>query len=548
VLGVLCHDDELARVREFFELFKTPWTRYEQHGSYDLVLVTMPDAVASVDARLVIAFAPPAVAPAAGARAGARAGRDTVTIESEGIRIPLYCGVRALAGGSPRARLAPTGEPAVVELHSDGRTVIRCGYNLVSEVDFLLSTGQPAEHADTPTLDLHIALLRRWITDAGVSFLEIPPVPAGCDVLACLTHDVDFLGIKRHRFDRTLCGFLYRATVGSMLDVLARRRRVGHMLKNWVAVLALPLVHAGLLEDPWLPFDRYAAAERDLRSTFFLVPFGGRTGRRLGAGEGDPRRAVPYGVAEARSEVERLIELGFEVGVHGIDAWSDADQARAERDAVTRAGASGPLGIRMHWLYFDEAAPAKLDQAGFDYDATMGYNDAIGFRAGTAQVFRPASAEHLLELPLLVQDTALLFPRRMHLREQEALERTIALIDTTRELGGVMTISWHERSLVPERQWDGVYRGLLDALQGRGATVLRARDVVSWFRARRAVDLEGADLEGALTLHQAGVDDVRPHALDLRVRAHRPGAGASDVPISVERLQELVSLSRVARV
>ena len=40
----------------------------------------------------------------------------------------------------------------------------------------------------------------------------------------------------------------------------------------------------------------------------------------------------------------------------------------------------------MHWLYFDRIAGAAR-AAGFTYDSTWGYNEAVGYRAGTSQVF-----------------------------------------------------------------------------------------------------------------------------------------------------------------
>ena len=46
----------------------------------------------------------------------------------------------------------------------------------------------------------------------------------------------------------------------------------------------------------------------------------------------------------------------------------------------------------MHWLYFGDDSPKTLEAAGFDYDSTCGYNDAVGYRAGTSQVFLWSSA------------------------------------------------------------------------------------------------------------------------------------------------------------
>ena len=60
----------------------------------------------------------------------------------------------------------------------------------------------------TPTLELHIALLRHLLLQSGVSFVEIPPRPGDYDFICCLTHDVDFFGIRRHKWDRTLAGFV----------------------------------------------------------------------------------------------------------------------------------------------------------------------------------------------------------------------------------------------------------------------------------------------------------------------------------------------------
>ncbi len=84
---------------------------------------------------------------------------------------------------------------------------------------------------------------------AGVAFVEIPPVPAGYDFIGCLTHDVDFVGIKDHRFDHTMWGFLYRCFVVSLIRALRGKLEWSKCLLNWKAGLSLPLVHLGLRDD-----------------------------------------------------------------------------------------------------------------------------------------------------------------------------------------------------------------------------------------------------------------------------------------------------------
>jgi hypothetical protein len=537
VIGVRCNEGEREVVREFFELFKTPWAFYEPGAFFDVVLDSAQEATGEIDAPVLIIFT-------------TAASPDTVRrgciLEADGQALPLYGAAVALTGdGSPRGRVAGTKETLVMEKASAGQTVLRCGYSLFDEVELLLTRGQPIEHASVATLDVHIALLRAWIVEAGAEVIEIPPVPPSYSFLACLTHDVDFLGIRRHRADTTLLGFLARATAGSVLDVVRRRRTLMQLLRNLAAVLSLPLVHLRLKPDFWLPFERYAEVEGDLRSTFFLVPFANRAGRGLD-GPSDPRRAVRYGVAEARAWGQWLRARGSEVALHGIDAWSDVESAREERDAVLAVTGERDLGVRMHWLYLDPDSVAKLDQARFTYDSTFGYNDVVGWRAGTTQVFRPLGAERMLELPLHIQDTALLYPRRMHCRPSEATRICRALIDETRKLGGVLTVSWHERSLVPERQWDVVYRELLDDLRRAGASIRPARDVVAWFELRRAVDLEAADIDRVALSSLAARESCEAPEPTLLIRVHGLD-GTTEVAAHSDDVDALLSSGRSTR-
>ena len=95
----------------------------------------------------------------------------------------------------------------------EARVLARIGYDLFSEVRTLLTSGQPVANAGLPALELHIAFLRDLITCSGVPLVEIPPVPDGYQFIACLTHDVDHPSIRRHEWDHTMFGFLYRAII-----------------------------------------------------------------------------------------------------------------------------------------------------------------------------------------------------------------------------------------------------------------------------------------------------------------------------------------------
>ena len=382
----------------------------------------------------------------------------------------------------------------------------RIGYDLFGEVRKLLTVGQPSANANMPALELHIAFLRDLITGCGVPLVEIPPVPDGYPFIACLTHDVDNPSIRQHKWDHTMFGFLYRAVFGSLSNLLRERIRVGGLLTNWAAALKLPFVHMGLAKDFWRGFDdRYLELENGLSSTFFVIPFKNDPGKNS-HGPAPMFRAARYGAADIADTIRKLMIAGSEVGLHGIDAWLDSTRGRAEIEEIRRLTGASEIGVRMHWLYYDQQSPVALEKAEADYDSTIGYNETVGYRAGTTQAYKPLTATRLLELPMHVMDTALFYPAYLGLSSGEASRLLGRMVDNAVQFGGCLTINWHDRSLSPERLWDACYRDLVQDLKSRGAWFSTAGQAISWFRKRRSVVFE--------------TDGVEPNAVCAKVTAH----------------------------
>ena len=384
--------------------------------------------------------------------------------------------------------------------------------------------------ASTPTLELHIEVLRNLLLDSGIAFVEIPPRPLDHDFVCCLTHDVDFYGIRRHAFDRTLAGFIARASAGTAADLLRGRRRASEALRNWTALLSLPFVFLNRVRDLWRPFDDYARAENGLPSTFFLIPFRQRPGVAPD-GTTNPVRAVAYQVSDIAEDVKDAAARGSEIAVHGIDSWHDAGCGRAEMAQVASVIGRRPNGIRMHWLYFSDRSAGQLESAGFEYDSTCGYNDVVGYRAGTSQVFRLPGAERLMELPLTIMDTALLYRGRMNLSSDDALRVCRGIVAHACRLGGTLVINWHDRSLAPERLWGWCYEQLLKELASNCRPwFATASEAVAWFRWRRSFRFIG-HAAGELTIESAGNRSGGPAAVAL---IYRPRRGS---PPAVEELR-----------
>jgi hypothetical protein len=498
MIGVVAPASQHDVAAEFFELFKTPWEFWVSGRHYDVALCCGEGEPPANSARLLVIYS--------GARTAEtqRAG-DFVTLRQA--KVPVYGRSVTFADSGSTVRVTK----------QNGRTVARIGYDLFEEVRALLTSGQPIPNGASPTLEQHIANLRELITSSGIRVVEIPPVPYGHQFTACLTHDLDHPSLLMHKWDHTMFGFLYRAILGSARDVFKKRRSIGVLLRNWIAALKLPLVHLGVVTDFWSEFDRYCALDRG-RSTFFAIPFAHDPGQWKD-GRAPQKRASGYGIADIAGRIRDLASHGYEIGLHGIDAWCDSARGTKELQTVRRVTGSEDIGVRMHWLYRDESSLIKLEEAGADYDSTVGYNETIGYRAGTTQVYKPLETTRLMELPLHVMDTALFYPRHLHLKQGEAAERVSVIIDNAVAFGGCVTVNWHDRSLAPERLWGDFYAEFVAELESKGAWFATASQAVAWFRKRRAARFEIANGEP----HGVRVrmeDETGANLPDLQLRIH----------------------------
>jgi hypothetical protein len=519
MIGVIADPAEADVVREFFELFKTPWEFYRRDQRYD-VLLCAGDWPIEGTAKLIVLYA--------GRKTRldhqqniqtARSSSDARNLSYGQRRIPTYGDFTTFAeAGNALLTVEDSAECVAFVNESNDRLVARIGYDLFSEVRTLLTAGQPLANASLPTLELHIAFLRDLITGSGVSIVEIPPVPDGYQFVACLTHDVDHPAIRRHKWDHTMFGFLYRAIFESLRKLIRGQMSLQDVFKNWAAALKLPFIHLGLTKDFWREFDdRYLELEAGLPSTFFVIPYSSRPGTSADGSE-PPLRAAAYGARDIADAIRKLTAAGCEVGLHGIDAWRDCSKGSLELAEIRRLTGTSRIGVRMHWLYYDQQSPSILEAAGADYDSTIGYNGTVGYRAGTTQAFKPLGANHLLELPLHVMDTALFYPGHLGLTAEGAKALVSPILDNVIQFGGILTINWHDRSVAPERLWGEFYRDLIRDLRCRGAWFSTVGEAASWFRKRRSAEFE-ADPTAVVRAKVVGEHDE--NLPGLRLRFHR---------------------------
>ncbi len=474
-------DEEV--VREFFELFKTPWQFYRE-DSHSEVLLCSGSPLPETSAKLVFVYGAQVVENY-DREQGVLHGniRSSCVLRFLDEKIPIHGNYRAFQLAENCLLTEDVSRECIAfESKQPSQVIIRIGFDLFAEVRHLLESGQLADYASIPTLELHISFLRETMLNHSIAVVEIPPVPAGYTFIACLTHDVDHARVRYHKWDRAIVGFLFRALCASPIDFFRGRRRLTQVAASWKAVLALPFVYQGWAKDFWDQFAHYLEIERELASTFFFIPLKNHPGVDANDRQ-DAKRGARYGLDDVADDIKRLRAAGREIAVHGIDAWRDSKQGQAEREAIRRYTDSDELGVRMHWLFFAPNSAAALEAAGFSYDSTIGYNNAVGYRAGTTQVFKPWQTRHLLELPMHIMDTALFFPSHMHLSEEDARSVIAPLVFNASRYGGVLTINWHDRSLGPERLWDQSYVDLINycaqAMRGSPPRPIRSRGLGS---------------------------------------------------------------------
>jgi hypothetical protein len=526
VIGVISTAEEVPVVREFFELFKTPWEFHRPGHRYDVVLATTNE-IPEVDAPLLIIYGSDTKSTDAPHGILVHSRHRNTYLNYQGNRITVYGDLLIFeeAGVGVSCLTANSGTVGLSVSLADS-TLLRLGYDLFREVSALLTEGQPADNASVPTLDIHIAMLRDWILDAGIPLLEIPPAPAGHSFVVCLTHDIDFVGIRNHKFDHSMWGFLYRSSIGAIRNFFRRRISLTRLYKIWRAAASLPFVYLGWAKDFWEPFDWYLRVEKNLPATYFLIPFKKRPGDRVPARNGS-RRATAYDITDLPHWTTILRKEGCELAVHGIDSWHSVEKGRMELARIAEVAGEPQIGVRMHWLLQDQNTFRVLDEAGYSYDASGGYNETIGYRNGTTQPFRPIGAQTLFELPLHIQDGALFYPQKLDLSEPEAWKSCGTLIDNAKLRGGVLTILWHDRSHGAERFWGDFYIRLVQELRHLNTWFGTAAQVVEWFRKRREIHFEQVETTDGVvqTFIRYKGEEILPPA---KIRVHRPHGGSHD--------------------
>ncbi len=302
-----------------------------------------------------------------------------------------------------------------------------------------------------------------FMAGQDVAWAELRPAP---QPLLGLTHDVDSIsGQSWLRY-------------GAWLARAARSGRPSALRAAWARVRR----YAGQAGDPHFSFARYREIEarHGFKSTFFVLSLPFFLGRE--------RRRYALRAPRLRAALADLARQGWEIGLHPSRA-THLSRARLKgelgRFRRQLPFAPNPPGIRNHYLkaQFPETWRMQED-LGIPYDATLGWAEAPGFRAGTARPYQAFDRGRGRKLstwvvPLVAMDGAM------------PAGPADSLVQTCEQLaaecfahGNPLVLLWHTDRLGPldYPAFAEAYPRLLARFAEQGCRGLTCRDLVAQYQ------------------------------------------------------------------
>lgn len=238
-----------------------------------------------------------------------------------------------------------------------------------------------------------------------------------------LSHDVDHVTVWEHLTkDAIIPKFIIRAhleLVNGKIGIAEFLHRFGDFFHNkWNGIDEIITFHNS----------------KGIKSTFFV-------GVNNGVG-------LSYPLSLSKQSIQKIIEAGFEAGVHGID-FDTAEKVKKEYDTFKSISGQDKFGIRMHYLRQNEHTFRFIKEAGYIYDATS---------KGNKDPFTDANG--LWEFPLQIMDGWMIDgDKRWQSRNlEQAKQETLIIIqqafDSKLEY---MSLLFHDRyftnSFVTWKEW-----------------------------------------------------------------------------------------------
>ena len=301
------------------------------------------------------------------------------------------------------------------------------------------------DYLDRPVVDEALGVLTNLLKLIWFEF-----VPENKDFQVLVSHDID----RPNTIGPT--GFDLIAILNGVRSIVADVVKFGDFSflslarRSWNPFI-LSSDHQNSFE--WI-MDR--SEELGLRSSFHFI-----------CGRTDVWRDCSYNIDHysIREVLRKISDRGHEICLHPsfrthLDPNALEKEALKLRLVLDEEGLShGKLGSRMHYLKLKIPETYRyLERTGIYYDASLGYSDVAGFRAGTCfeyPFFDIMSGKklNLRVRPLIFMEASILSARDLdHVSELAAIQKINTLKDRCRSVGGSFTVLWHNCEFFSEQR------------------------------------------------------------------------------------------------
>ncbi len=265
----------------------------------------------------------------------------------------------------------------------------------------------------------------RAVRDVAALLTGISSPPSRTQYSVRLTHDVDRLKAYHRPLDWV------RPALG---DVFLRRQ---------FTKAGSRILEATRFGEPWQSFRRLMAIEETygLRGHYYFM------------GPSALSMDSPYAISmrDLLSKVSAEVrQRGHEVGFHpGYATADNAEEWRRQRFGLESIVGGRVIEGRQHVLRYQADLTADIwDGEGMEYDCTLAYPDASGFRTGSCRPFQAYSLKNRRPLRLkqgstAICDFALLGKKYRDIDDQQAFAESDAVIDACRRYGGEIVMLFH---------------------------------------------------------------------------------------------------------
>lgn len=152
-----------------------------------------------------------------------------------------------------------------------------------------------------------------------------------------------------------------------------------------------------------------------------------------------------------RALLDKIAKNGHNIGFHpSYEAYEDASLFEQELASLRAVSPLEIISGRQHYLRFSSPETWQMwENAGLREDSTLGYPEALGFRAGISQDYPVFDTQQrkilqLREKPLIAMDVSLALYQKCS--PEEAITQLLQLYQTVAQYQGNFSLLWHNSS------------------------------------------------------------------------------------------------------